>query len=235
MAGRRRTWPTYVLIPGAGGDGWQWHLVVARARGERPGGIPVTLPSGDDGAGWNEYADAVVAAGDRRDLVLVAQSLAGFTAPLVCERSGRPLVLLNAMIPRPGETGNDWWANPAVARRTARTSRRSASTGTTPDDRVVYFHDVPDDVVGSVRPRRAAAVDDADGQPWPLDAWPDVPTRVLAGRDDRLFPVDFQRRVARERLGIEAEEIEGGHMLALSHPSELAEQLERYREQVARA
>ena len=61
------------------------------------------------------------------------------------------------------------------------------------------------------------------GQPFALNAWPDVPTRVLAGRDDRLFPVDFQRRVARERLGIEADVIDGGHMVALGHPRELAE------------
>ena len=83
---------TYVLIPGAGGDGWQWHLVARELEARGQVAVPVTLPSGDDGAGWNEYADAVVAAiGDRRDVVLVAQSLAGFTAPLVCERlPGRP-------------------------------------------------------------------------------------------------------------------------------------------------
>ena len=70
-------------------------------------------------------------------------------------------------------------------------------------------------------------------QPFPLAAWPDVPTRVIAGRDDRLFPLEFQRRVARERLGIEADEIPGGHMLALSHPHELVEQLEAYRRTLA--
>jgi len=46
-----------------------------------------------------------------------------------------------------------------------------------------------------------------------------VPTQVLAGRDDRLFPVDFQRRVARERLGIEADEIGGGHLVTLANRS----------------
>jgi pimeloyl-ACP methyl ester carboxylesterase len=65
-------------------------------------------------------------------------------------------------------------------------------------------------------------------QPFALDAWPDVPTRVLAGRDDRLFPLEFQRRVASERLGLEIDEIDGGHMVALSHPRELAEVLDRF-------
>jgi pimeloyl-ACP methyl ester carboxylesterase len=70
-------------------------------------------------------------------------------------------------------------------------------------------------------------------QPFPLAAWPDVPTRVIAGRDDRLFPLEFQRRVARERLAIEADDIPGGHMLALSHPHELVEQLEADRQILA--
>jgi len=44
------------------------------------------------------------AAEDRANLILVAQSLAGFTAPLVWDRAAlRMLVFVNAMIPRPGE------------------------------------------------------------------------------------------------------------------------------------
>jgi pimeloyl-ACP methyl ester carboxylesterase len=62
-------------------------------------------------------------------------------------------------------------------------------------------------------------------EPWPLDAWPEVPTRVLVPRGDRLFPRDFQRRVARERLGLEIDEMAGGHLPMLSRPRELAERL----------
>jgi pimeloyl-ACP methyl ester carboxylesterase len=69
-------------------------------------------------------------------------------------------------------------------------------------------------------------------EPWPLASWPDTPTRVLAGRHDRMFPLDFQRRVARARLGIEAEAIDGGHMVALSNPAALADRLEAYRLEV---
>ena len=93
----------------------------------------------------------------------------------------------------------------------------------------MYFHDVPLDVVEAAFRRGEPAQSSTPmGQPWPLEAWPDVPTRVLAGRDDRLFPVEFQRRVARERLGLEADEIDGGHLVALSRPRELAERLESY-------
>lgn len=62
-------------------------------------------------------------------------------------------------------------------------------------------------------------------EPLPLEAWPDVPTTVLIPRADRLFPLEFQRRVARERLGLEIEEMEGGHLPFLSRPRELAERL----------
>jgi pimeloyl-ACP methyl ester carboxylesterase len=70
-------------------------------------------------------------------------------------------------------------------------------------------------------------------QPWPLAAWPDVPTRVLASRDDRLFPAAFQRRVSRERLGLDADEIGGGHLVALSRPRKLVERLESYRRAIS--
>jgi hypothetical protein len=49
-----------------------------------------------------------------------------------------------------------------------------------------------------------------------------------------MFPAAFQRRVARERLGIEADEIAGGHMVALANPRGLAERLDRYVAEVSR-
>ena len=65
-------------------------------------------------------------------------------------------------------------------------------------------------------------------EPWPLAAWPDVPTRFILCRDDRLLPADFMRRVVRERLGITPDEIDGGHCVALSRPKELAAYLDGY-------
>ncbi|MGH3038190.1 MAG: hypothetical protein ACRDLZ_02095 [Gaiellaceae bacterium] len=45
------------------------------------------------------------------------------------------------------------------------------------------------------------------------------------GRDDRLFTAEWARRHARERLGIEADEMDGGHYIMLSRPLELATRL----------
>ena len=47
-----------------------------------------------------------------------------------------------------------------------------------------------------------------------------------------MFPLDFQRRVARERLAIEVDEIDGGHMVAMSNPAVRADRLEAYRLEV---
>src|SRR4029453_6438146 len=107
---------TFILIPGAGGSAWYWHLVVPILRQRGHEAIPVELPAGDDTAGLPEYAAAVVRAIGRRDprrVVLVAQSLAGFIAPLGCQQvPGALVVLLNAMTPKPGETPGEWWQNP---------------------------------------------------------------------------------------------------------------------------
>ena len=89
-----------------------------------------------------------------------------------------------------------------------------------------FFHDVPEDVRQVARSQPEPRQSDAPfEQPWPLDRWPDVPTRVLQGSDDRLFPLEFQRRVVRDRLGLDVDVIPGGHLLALSRPREVAEYL----------
>jgi len=206
---------TYALIPGGGCSPWYWHLVEAELRDRGHEVLPIDLPSEDDAAGLEEYADATAEAiGQRDDVIVVAHSFGGFTAPLVCTRVPVDvLVLVSAMIPRPGEPPGDWWAN----------------TGHATLDGDVYYHDVD--------PALAAAVEaTARGQsatplaaPWPLAAWPDVPTRFLLFADDRFFPAPFMRRVVAERLGVEPDEMPGGHMAMLSRPRELADRLEAYR------
>lgn len=114
---------TFVLIPGAGGQAWYWHRVVEEVRRRGHEAVAVGLPAADDAAGLTAYTDAVVAAiGDARPLVVVGQSMGGLTAPLVCVRVPVDLlVLVNAMVPTPGETGGEWWgATTASSRSTSR-------------------------------------------------------------------------------------------------------------------
>ena len=229
---------TYVLVHGASSDAWYWHRVVPLLRKLGHDVVAPTLPSDDDSAGFVEYADAVVKAiGKRRNLVIVAQSLAGFTAPLVCERVPVDLlVLLAAMVPKPGEPPGAWWQNThhAEARR-ALEVREGRDPGAPFDAKALFFHDVPDDVVAEAWKRGERRQSDAPfGKPYPLARWPDVPTRFLLCRDDRFFPAEFQRRVVKERLGITPDEMDGGHLAALSRPEDLVRRLEAYRLEVAR-
>lgn len=218
---------TYVLIHGAGDVAWYWHLLEAELRKRGHDVVAPDLPCEDDSAGLTEYGDAVVAAiGDRRELIVVAQSFGGFTAPLVCERVPVDLlVLLAGMVPSPGERPEDWPANTGYEQ--ARREQEQLG-GPAPDDVALFYHDVPPDVAAEAlrRGRRQSAT--PGKKPWPLRAWPNVPTRFLLCRDDRFFPAKFMRRVVRERLGITPDEIEGSHCVALSRPKELADRLEAY-------
>lgn len=52
-------------------------------------------------------------------------------------------------------------------------------------------------------------------------------TRLLAV-NHRQLSANFQRRVAKDRLGLDADQIAGGHLVALSNPDGLAERLAGY-------
>ena len=221
----------FVLVPGAGGQGWAWHLVAAElaSRGHRA--VAVDLPGADPAAGLPEYRDLILAAARALGppVTLVAHSLGGFSAPLACDAVlVERLVLVNAMIPAPGETAGQWWDNvgwPAEAQAAADRERRPPVDVTDLD--TLFCHDLPADLADAIRadPDANAEAATVFAQPWPLTAWPTVPTTVLTGRDDRFFPLALQRRVAAQRLGLAVGELPGGHLVALSQPAALAERL----------
>jgi pimeloyl-ACP methyl ester carboxylesterase len=222
---------TFALIPGAGGSAWYWHRLVPELEALGHVAAATDLPAGDDAAGLAQYADVVVDAIEGREpVVLVAQSMGGLCVPLICQR--RPvelIVLVNAMVPQAGESGGDWWVATGQEEARAEAAAREGRIVSGGVDMEDFFHDVPDEVV-----REAMRAGDPPqssrpfADPVPFDRWPDVPTRVLVGRDDRFFPPGFQRRVALERLGIQPDVMPGGHLLALSQPRELARQLAAY-------
>ena len=217
---------TFALIPGAGGVAWYWHRLVPQLREAGHDPIAVELPGDDESAGLPEYTQLVVdAIGDRDDVVLVAQSLGAFTAPLVAAQAPVcALVLVNAMIPSPGETPGAWWANTGSLR--AREAAAERGGYDTRFDLAVYFlHDVPPEVAAAGEPHQRAEADAVFESVCNFEAWPSVPIRVVAGADDRFFPVDFQRTLAQDRLGLDANVLPGGHLIALSQPARLANYL----------
>jgi pimeloyl-ACP methyl ester carboxylesterase len=215
------------LVPGAGGAGWYWHRVQAELAARGFDAFAVNLPAADEASGLQVYADTVVEAiGDRTDVVLVAHSLGGFTLPLVWPRvSTRGVVFVNAMIPMPRENAGEWSEH--VGSSEARLA--AAERGGYPvqfDDTTYFFHDVSPDLVRESAEHDSPESDAAFAEAVDF-AWPDAPVRVVAARDDRVFPFELQRRIARDRLRIEPEAVPGGHLAPLSHPVEVADAIAR--------
>jgi pimeloyl-ACP methyl ester carboxylesterase len=132
------------------------------------------------------------------------------------------LVLVAGMIPAPGETANGWWS-------TSGYGGAAHANVDFNDPMAVYYHDVQPDLAAAALAAERDQSDTAMREPWPLERWPDVPTRFLLCREDRVFPADWLRELARTRLGVEADEIDGGHCPYLSRPKQLAERLDSYR------
>ncbi|MCW2985713.1 MAG: hypothetical protein JWR63_3283 [Conexibacter sp.] len=217
---------SYILVPGAGGDAWYWHRVAPLLRAAGHDVVAVGLPAADERAGLADYADTIAAAIDGRDdAVVVAQSMGAFSAPVAAARTvAAQLLLVAPMIPAPGETPGEWWGASGQGDARDEAERAAGRDPDAPFDVLAtFFHDVPEDVTAEAfshgEPRQA---DRPLADPFPLEAWPDIPTRVVIGRQDRLFPHDFARELAVARLGTEPDVIDSGHLPALSRPQELA-------------
>lgn len=224
----------FVLIPGAGGAGWYWSRVVPLLEAAGHTAAALDLPADDETAGLPEYVElALAACTGADDVVLVAQSLGGFTGAMAADRlvrSGRrprELVLLNAMVPLPGETPGEWWD--AVDSESYRTAAATAGGWSDdPHDLETYFlHDVDPAIAAEGEGQQHAEAEIVFGQECAIEEWPSVPTRVLAGADDRFFPLPLQRSVAQDRLGIAVEVVPGGHLAALARPEAVAAALLR--------
>jgi pimeloyl-ACP methyl ester carboxylesterase len=215
---------TFLLVPGAGCDPSCWRFVVDELarRGHR--GIAIDLPSEDDSADLNAYADAVVAQhrDDGAPPIVVAHSFGGFTGALACTRvDASALIYVSAMIPRPGECPSDWWS----ATNCVAAQRGAALAGgyDVNDENALYYHGVDPAIVAEEVARGQSETPGI--APWPAPALPRIPTRFVLFADDRFFPEPFMRTVVADRLGIEPETTPGGHMAMLSHPVELTERL----------
>ena len=235
---------TFVLVPGAGGQAWYWHRVVPRLAFRGHVAVAVDLPAGDESARLADYVRTVVQAVPPRStleaggagLVMVGQSLGGLVAPVAAERCRADLLVLVApVVPRPGESGGEWWGATQQGEAMRRFAVEQGRDPDSTDDDTLYYHDVPPSVRAEALRREFAQTEGPLRDPWPLDRWPDVPTRVAAGRHDRLFPPDFMTTLARERIGVEPDLIDTGHLSALADPDALVDLLDRYAHEIPSA
>jgi len=166
--------------------------------------------------------------GQRTNVTLVAQSLGAFTAAVACERiSVGKLIFVNAMVPVPGETAGDWWGNTGATRARIVAAERGGY-GTEFDLQTYFLHDLPEGVLRSGPAHQRDEAEIVFRQPCNFRRWPQIPMRVIASADDRFFPLEFQRRIARSRLKTDVHVIRGGHLVALSNPEGLVEQFVGY-------
>jgi pimeloyl-ACP methyl ester carboxylesterase len=219
---------TFVFVHGAGDVGWYWHLTEAALRARGHDTVAPDLPCDDDTATLDDYAGAVTdAIGGRHDLVIVGQSYGAFTATLVAARcSAQQLVLVAGMVPHPGETPGAWWEHTRYREAIEAQARRDGGATGNDDPLVSFYNGVPRPLAQEALRRGQRGESSAVwGTPWPLETWPNVPTRFVLCQDDRCFPPAFMRRVAQDRLGITPDEVPGCHCVALSHPEALSELL----------
>jgi pimeloyl-ACP methyl ester carboxylesterase len=128
------------------------------------------------------------------------------------------------MVPSPGETPGGWWkATGAIEARVA--AARAGGYSVDFDVATYFAHDLEAEDATAVLANPGDEADIAFGQPCDVAGWPDVLTAAVVGRDDRLFPVEFQRRLLQERAGVHATVIPGGHLLALANPDGLVDSL----------
>ena len=182
----------------------------------------------DEGLDW--HAETIVQALNGSglnpaDVVCVAHSASGMYLPLIADRwSPRRMIFLAAVVPRPGMSVIEQFrADPSMF--------NPAWVGQNPDnDKVALdfvFHDCPSDRLDwALSTRIMFYAKRAIEEPCPLRAWPTVPAAYIACCDDRTITHGWQRKAARELLGVEPIELPGGHCPHVSRPEALADALE---------
>ena len=224
---------TFVLVHGSTQNKSCWERVgnFLTARGHFV--AAPDLPKHAPDWGLREYAGEIARWIPAADSIVVAHSFSGVFLPLVAQmRDCGLVVFLAAVIPEPGksvrqqfaedaamfspgwiEVGARWFADPPQQERLA-------------ED--FLFHDCDNET-------KAWALDTIEtfdtrhlvDQPIPLEAWPAVRAASIVASEDRTLSPEWNRKMSRAVLGVEAMEIEAGHCPHCSQPRTIANILEQ--------
>lgn len=216
-AGRGRLL-TFCLIHGKWHTGSCWDLLAGSLRKHGHKVVAPDLPLHDPSATYEERAAAAVSASPR-PAVVVAHSLGAAYAPLV------PASLVVYLCPAP--TG-PFEGVPGAIRQGVQFPPADADGVSVwdPDAAVDAMYgqlprEMAEPLAARLRPGASAA------GPYPLSDHPDIPSALVYASDDELFEPEWERRIAREVLGVEPVEIPGGHFPMLQDPWGLASLLDR--------
>lgn len=226
-----------ILVHGAYHGPWCWDLLTPEL--ERLGHRVTTpeMPINDPTIGAARYAESIIGALDAVDVeghsdrrpVVVGHSMGGLVIPLVA--AARPverLVFLCAFLPRPGMSANQQREAEPIDPPIQLTSAEWTDLGQgvwsvgprTATE--IFFHDASPELAawaaGKLRPQSYLVMNEVT----PLTEWPAVRSDYILCRDDHALSPAWARQAARERLGVEAVELDGGHSPFLTRPAELA-------------
>ena len=228
---RLRIMTTFALIHGAGDGGWAWHLVQSELRARGHEAVAPDLPTDDPDATWDDCVRTVVdAVAGADDVVVVGHSAGGLVVPLVADRLGAALqVFVAGMVPRPGETARNWFANVGWTAPQTDAAPVDSDTALGQDEAAIFYHDVSPSLATEAMTRAREEAAHLGDVGWPLPRLPEVPARYIVTTRDRFISPAVQHRVAAERLGIVSpDSVDAGHCANLSRPVELASLLDSY-------
>jgi pimeloyl-ACP methyl ester carboxylesterase len=216
----------FCLVHGSTQDPSGWDLLVPELRALGHDTVVVDLPTDQPEASATVYADRIADSLDCDDAIVVAHSASGLFLPLVpAKRRVARIVFLAAVVPQIGKSLIDQL-------RSEPDMMNPDWLGKNPidDDRVAMeflFHDcAPEAARWAMTTRRLMMARQAIVEVCPLDQWPSAACSSIVCADDRTIQPVWSRRVARERLGVEPIDLEGGHCPHVSRPGPLARVLD---------
>lgn len=217
---------TFGLLHGAWHEPSCWDLLRERLEALGHGTTAADLPLHDPAA---THADRVGPAIEALDgaagpVVVVAHSQSSALGPLVAD--ARPVSLLVYLCPRMGSVEPPPGApEPFREGIPFPPDRPDGTTAWDPGvaTEFMYSRLPPEDAQTLAQRLRPMAMPPDE---YPLEEHPKVPATLLYASDDEFFEPAFERFVARELLGIDPIELEGGHFPMIEDPAGLASLLD---------
>jgi pimeloyl-ACP methyl ester carboxylesterase len=222
----------FVLVHGSWHGAWCWERVLPELRRRGHDAVAVDLPLHDASATAESFAEVIGSViGEPSDTVLVAHSMSGLVAPVLAERRPmRELVLLAALLPRPGASWVEQLGDafhPTFTGYRNRMVRDGYVTSWRPEDAAeLFYHDCdPSDAADAAGRLRPEACRGVFTEKTPLTARPPVPMRYIACAQDRVVSPDWGAEVAKEEYDAQVVVFQSSHSPFWSHPADLAELL----------